>query len=45
MSFVLDDDTGEKYLFSDVLSELGAEIIGDALFCKIRNMADFCKAL
>ncbi|MGE4485409.1 MAG: hypothetical protein AB7C97_09915, partial [Oscillospiraceae bacterium] len=43
MSFVLDDETGEKFLFADVLSELGVAIIGANLFNKYGTWPTFAK--
>ncbi|MHC1772014.1 MAG: hypothetical protein AB9907_09805 [Flexilinea sp.] len=44
MSFVLADaDTGEKLLFADVVTELGADLIGSALYQKYGTWPTFAK--
>lgn len=43
MSFVYDEETGEKILFLDCVNELGAELIGDTLQDKYQGWPAFSK--
>ncbi len=43
MSFVYDDETGEKILFKDCVDELGADLIGESLQAKYGTWPTFAK--
>lgn len=43
MSYVLDETTGEKILFADIVAELGAELIGEVLQSKYGTWPTFAK--
>ncbi|WP_342758978.1 hypothetical protein [Kineothrix sedimenti] len=43
MSFVYDDETGEKILFKDCVEELGADLIGESLQARYGTWPTFAK--
>lgn len=43
MSFVYDDETGEKILFKDCVDELGADLIGESLQARYGTWPTFAK--